>query len=177
MAAHNLETTYWRLDRIEEKQIGISTSSRLYLNMLHSSLYFYFHRVPLPASSSQERTNEKKSGFGNDPTVTVLSKCEIKQTLHWKKGHFKLNNVCQDNTNGTKTSVTDYLFWLFWKMNFPPSSALCSVLGIWGFQIPEWDELHLEYHYDQTLHQMPGDIFTQKKTTPLVTCLSKSLIF
>lgn len=126
MAAHNLETTYWRLDRIEEKQIGISTSSRLYLNMLHSSLYFYFHGVPLPASSSQERTNEKKSGLGNDPTVTVLSKCEIKQTLHWKKGHFKLNNVCQDNTNGTKTSVTDYLFWLFWKMNFPPSSALCS---------------------------------------------------
>lgn len=126
MAAHNLETTYWRLDRIEEKQIGISTSSRLYLNMLHSSLYFYFHRVPLPASSSQERTNEKKSGFGNDPTVTVLSKCEIKQTLHWKKGHFKLNNCLPGQYKWNK----DISYWLsiltLLENEFP--SFFCSLL-------------------------------------------------
>lgn len=126
MAAHNLETTYWRLDRIEEKQIGISTSSRLYLNMLHSSLYFYFHGVPLPASSSQERTNEKKSGLGNDPTVTVLSKCEIKQTLHWKKGHFKLNNCLPGQYKWNK----DISYWLsiltLLENEFP--SFFCSLL-------------------------------------------------
>lgn len=176
MAAHNLETTYWRLDRIEEKQIGISTSSRLYLNMLHSSLYFYFHRVPLPASSSQERTNEKKSGLGNDPTVTVLSKCEIKQTLHWKKGHFKLNNCLLGQNKWNK----DISYWLsiltLLENEFP--SFFCSLLCSrnMGFSDSRM-EYHWEYHYDQTLYQMPGDIFTQKKTTPLVTCLSKSLIF